>query len=881
MNILRAASAALACAVFATSVPFTADAVDKQPELIDVSAFTIYDENFVHLSAGTYLYNCMTLFDDQDKLPAAPGAKVDTDVMKATDRHNWTPNWQADYGDAMFYIDLGANYVITDIDFLDTNGAPTWTVSVGEPFDRKQVAEVEMNYYNSWRTVKIVKPEASRYLFFRTGKGDTGVAEIALYGYKESELTAAQKKKTAPKPKEIKNRWTDIGQAFGFNAFIDDPITAIMAGGNVREYHNFSWLLDEDGKVKLTQGTWGDMDSYYSALHGQGIDVVPCFQGGSTVVSGGEEAPEIPVPAGADTLDPASYAVHAQALYQVAARYGSNKNVDAKTISISGAQEVKTGLGLLNTIENSNEPNKSWAGKANYFSPYELAAMCSADYDGHEGTIPNAGVHTADPDMKLAMGGLVGYSTVIQYLDMMKMWFDYNRSDGLFAVDVINVHLGPDTDCVEESSLAQRVAELRGWIDKNAPGTELWISEFEVPMSDFAEAEDDMHDNEDYQLKYAQRVARTYFAAYAAGADRITKFQLRDEGEGVYYNSGLVTQKGKWDKKLAWYYLSCINSVLKGTHISFMHHHLFDREPFEITTFDGETVEVTFDDPYHIGFRKSDVEDISAEIMCVYSPTDTGKTVTETMKADGCHVYQTVPEYGIAEGRTTELEVKDGKFTYEVTETPSFLIFTERKMTIVDGRNKMLRPERIYLKPDREGISGDLLKAPEDATLLQFYNMFDEPQTMPETVYGDTGKLKAPETAVNKGGITSYVYFGQPCVFNGFAVFDTFGTGGIEVYDAHSDKLLWSSDLGSYMSRSVTLTPDSVPTDCLKIVKDDGAMNELAFYGYTLRSFSWDVDRDGRLDTFDLVLMRQHIADGGKEYTKSDLQGLEAYLLGA
>ena len=859
MNILRAASAALACAVFAASVPFTADAVDKQPELIDVSAFTIYDENFVHLSAGTYLYNCMTLFDDQDKLPAAPGAKVDTDVMKATDRHNWTPNWQADYGDAMFYIDLGANYVITDIDFLDTNGAPTWTVSVGEPFDRKQVADVEMNYYNSWRTVRIEKPEASRYLFFRTGKGDTGVAEIALYGYKESELTAAQKKKTDPKPKEIKNRWTDIGQAFGFNAFIDDPITAIMAGGNVREYHNFSWLLDDDGKVKFTQGTWGDMDSYYSALHGQGIDVVPCFQGGSTVVSGGEEAPEIPVPAGADTLDPASYAVHAQALYQVAARYGSNKNVDAKTINISGAQEVKTGLGLLNTIENSNEPNKSWAGKANYFSPYELAAMCSADYDGHEETIPNAGVHTADPDMKLAMGGLVGYSTVIQYLDMMKMWFDYNRSDGLFAVDVINVHLGPDTDCVEESSLAQRVAELRGWIDKNAPGTELWISEFEVPMSDFAEAEGDMHDNEDYQLKYAQRVARTYFAAYAAGADRITKFQLRDEGEGVYYNSGLVTQKGKWDKKLAWYYLACMNEALEDTEL--------------ISADEGKEV-------YNYTFRRDAADET---VNVVWSPTDSGKTVKDVkLSADGKkYAYVTVPKDGIAEGMTAGLIVKDDCISLNATETPVFVTFSDRKKTVVNGRNEMLRPERIYLKPDREGISADLLKAPEDATLLQFYNMFDEPQTMPDTVYGDTGKLKAPETAVNKGGITSYVYFGQPCVFNGFAVFDTFGTGGIEVYDAHTDKLLWSSDLGSYMSRSVTLTPDSVPTDCLKIVKGDGAMNELAFYGYTLRSFSWDVDRDGRLDTFDLVLMRQHIADGGKEYTKSDLQGLEAYLLGA
>ncbi len=550
----RLVSAAAAFSVAAGSFnAFPASAVEKS-ELLDVSGFVIRDENFVHLSNGTYLRDVSYLFDEQDKVPESPdNLNVGGDVLKATSKANWTPNQQMEYGAASFYMDLGANYVITAVAFLDTNGTPTWTISDGEPFSWHKIAEQNMNFYNSWRAIKFDKPEPTRYLHFSSDYCDSGVSEIAIYGYKQSELSDSQKKRTAPEKSLYPvsgETVTAAGKRLGFNAFIDDPITAMMSAGIIREYHNFSWMLDNDCKVKFTQGTWGDMDSYYKSLHDRGISVIPCIQGGSTAVSGGTKANEIPVKSGADTLDPKSYAVHAQTMYQIAARYGSNSKIDPKTLNITDAQPAKTGLGYLNAVENSNEPNKSWAGKSNYFTPYELAAMCSADYDGHEGTIPDAGVHTADPSFKLAMGGLVGYSTMIQYLEEMKLWFDYNRSDGRFAVDIVNVHIGADSPDIEESSLRETIAELKKWMSQNAPDTELWISEFEVPMSDCEAEGTDAHDDENYQLRYAQRVARTYLCALENNSvDYITKFQLRDEGEGVYYNSGLVTQKGKWDKK--------------------------------------------------------------------------------------------------------------------------------------------------------------------------------------------------------------------------------------------------------------------------------------------------------------------------------------------
>ena len=128
--VLTAASVLAGGAAFPSMSISTADAADKTPELLDMSQFTVYDENFVHLSAGTYLRDVSYLFDEQDKVPAsAENPKVDSSVLSETSKANWTPNQQTEYGAASFYVDFGANYVITGIAFLDTNGTPTWTVS--------------------------------------------------------------------------------------------------------------------------------------------------------------------------------------------------------------------------------------------------------------------------------------------------------------------------------------------------------------------------------------------------------------------------------------------------------------------------------------------------------------------------------------------------------------------------------------------------------------------------------------------------------------------------------------------------------------------------------------------------------------------------------
>ncbi len=94
-------------------------------------------------------------------------------------------------------------------------------------------------------------------------------------------------------------------------------------------------------------------------------------------------------------------------------------------------------------------------------------------------------------------------------------------------------------------------------------------------------------------------------------------------------------------------------------------------------------------------------------------------------------------------------------------------------------------------------------------------------------------------------------------MLDGFGVYDTFGTGSVKVYDAKTDTLLWETDLGSYMTRSIDSKPDSEPTDLLKIVKGDGAMNELVLYGYPAAGYpAADCDADGRFSRSDPTALR-------------------------
>src|SRR5690606_24790815 len=81
-----------------------------------------------------------------------------------------------------------------------------------------------------------------------------------------------------------------------------------------------------------------------------------------------------------DRNNPATYVQYAKMLFQVAARYGNNPNIDPLLVL---TPDKATGLNLIEAVEAGNELNAHWHGRRRYLSHTEQAALLSACYDGH------------------------------------------------------------------------------------------------------------------------------------------------------------------------------------------------------------------------------------------------------------------------------------------------------------------------------------------------------------------------------------------------------------------------------------------------------------------------------------------------------------------
>jgi hypothetical protein len=234
-----------------------------------------------------------------------------------------------------------------------------------------------------------------------------------------------------------------FGNLVGTNSFFDENQSCYDILGNIREYH--PWHLTEWTTGVTTDGaggfnnsitsmnpqatfrdSWGMFDNYYKNMRERGIEVTLCLQGTAYGVYG---RPDHQGPS--NSTNPASYLGHAQSMFQHAARYGSNPAVNPSLVRVATGTEKKIGLGYLKYFENYNEPYNGG------FSGAQFAAMLSADYDGHMGTLgPDAGIKTADPNAKVVFGGsylgwfgqVSGGRFTFYWLNDMMAWFDTNRT---------------------------------------------------------------------------------------------------------------------------------------------------------------------------------------------------------------------------------------------------------------------------------------------------------------------------------------------------------------------------------------------------------------------------------------------------------------------
>ena len=495
----------------------------------------------------------------------------------------WTIGYEARdlYYPLSAFIDLGAVHKLSDIMVFDSNSSGPLRIESGNPADWEPLVTDTLDSYQSWNRHAV--DVETRYLRVVVSNPEALASEIVVYGKALAPIEIAK----VPAPKA--HPFARMDELIGTNAFIDDPLDKMQAVGFVREYHNWSWDSGEgpNGNAAFPNnlvafnpssaagGNSWFFDDYYAKLKRAGVTVSPAIQGGVGWLSKGYGVFD----AGQNRALPSSYKAHADHMFQFAARYGAKKVADSK-LKLAPGQPRVSGLNLVRYFENANEPDAWWHGRDGYSTPYELAARTSADYDGHKKTMGDTfGVKNADPNAKLVLGGLAGLS--LDYLKSMKAWADWHRG-GDFPVDVINVHHYSNSNggqtvgganggrvgiSPEADKLRERMQAFVDYRNRYLPGKEMWLTEFGYdthPGSPQRATAIGATPAEEVQARW---IVRSYLLLAASGIDRAAQYMLRDvnpEDATQYSTSGLVTQKGEWKPKPAWFYTYTLKNRLAG-----------------------------------------------------------------------------------------------------------------------------------------------------------------------------------------------------------------------------------------------------------------------------------------------------------------------------
>ncbi len=285
---------------------------------------------------------------------------------------------------------------------------------------------------------------------------------------------------------------TTIGSFVGVNALITDAVSSLAPIGVVREYHNWGWLGNNYNDQPYPQTLYTpnipdfgwDWDGFFSGLKAMGVSGFPAIQGGVPWVADGGVPPAQGSPTAA-----ASYVSHGEAMFQVAARWGSVKVPDAD-LKLEPGQTRSSGLGTVEYFEDFNEEDN-----AKGFTGDVFAAMASADYDGDQLRLGNTiGVKNADPDAEARDGGPLGRVRDRQHLDRTRSpRSSMPRVPGrrrieagaspptssTYTIATSKARRSPPPRSSPEADMVQsKLAAVVAYRDKNLPGKPVWWTEF-------------------------------------------------------------------------------------------------------------------------------------------------------------------------------------------------------------------------------------------------------------------------------------------------------------------------------------------------------------------------------------------------------------------
>lgn len=554
-------------------------------------------------------------------------------------------------------VDLKCVHYVDSIYVYYQGDGKSITVEAGTPF-KYEFSKTSTGEKYKWTRIDIGGDYRYVNLSFKNGQAPT---EILFYGYEVGERDEINTESHKSKP---------FSYFLGINGNIGDKYSELWCANYFRDY--FTWTRAYNKSSYPNPGThfimdYWSYDRFYNEMTLAEVSVVPCLMYTSEADS--------PALEGSDRYSPASYVMYGEFVHQFARRYGFNPNTTDDDIYLEyGAKLYSESEDDINIkwIEIGNEPN----GEGNNgYTPYQLAALTSCAYDGHNSTVKapdgsGVGIKTANPDMKVAMAGLAGINK--RYIESMVFWLVNNRPDGTVGLDAFNVH----NYCRKQISyngytvytgvcpeigniVSDELKELIDYRNKYYPDIEIWLTEFGWDTNQSYETENSAHAYGPYTGRQVQAMwlVRAYFMFAEAGIDRAAMYMCKDVGNeetsvGKYGTSGVVTSDGEY--KDSYYYIYTLKNNMNDMYFA-------------------EVIDSGNEDVWIYRFENGEGKSCYA----VWCPTmDDVRVDNFKLNIDGSNA--TLVEFRNEEksGVSSSLEVSDGAVTVNVSECP-ILVFSD------------------------------------------------------------------------------------------------------------------------------------------------------------------------------------------------------------
>jgi endoglucanase len=570
--------------------------------------------------------------------------------------------------DAWYPILEGEKITIDSIMMFDYQGNnkehPTTIYAITDDWQKIALAVFTGLRYNQWNgpnpetadNYALIKPVSNiRYIVINSWGNLPG--ELEFYGSYHP-----------PKPKQpLVKTFPPLRNFMGVNAFEWDfeaspdvsildakRVNAISGFSGIRHYMDWEKLEAKEGVYTFnptTKGTW-NYDTIYHWCKAQGIDVLACLKTipdwmQESYPKDIRESENTPMRYGKDPAKPSSYIEQAKVAFQYAARYGNNKNIDARLISVGPYNTLRTGLGLINYIECDNERDKWWKGRQAYQTGREYAANLSAFYDGDKNKLgPGIGVKNADPSMQVVIGGLATPTTdYVRGIIDWSLQYRGKKPDGSpdLPFDIINVHYyNNDADYTAgKKQTTGRAPELtncalcaNNFLEMShqyAGERPVWITETGYDISNGSIQKAPAINKKTPLETQADWILRTSLLYAKGGIQKVFFYELTDDNsasESLYGTSGLINGNDRTMRPAA-NFLYQTNKLFGN----YTYERTLSKDPvIDCYKYNGKTMYVLFvpDEKGRTATYKLNMGD--AKTAYIYTPAPGGKDMSVTTK---------------------------------------------------------------------------------------------------------------------------------------------------------------------------------------------------------------------------------------------------------